>query len=84
MNDDFIRVRDNIVRTAFMMGARQLVLILGGYLFSRFTLSSDFVEAAATGLVVIGTFGYGQFKGWIEKRKAIALARSAPDGVVVK
>lgn len=82
--DEMIKVRDNIVRAALMMGARQLVLFVGGILFNRFALSGDFVEALATGLVVLGTFGYGQFKGWIEKRNAVELARSAPNGEVVK
>ena len=82
--DELIRVRDNIVRAALMMGARQIVLLLGGFLFNRFVLSGDLVEAIATGIVVLGTFAYGQLKGWRDKRKAIKLAKSAPIGVVMK
>lgn len=81
---DFITVRDNLIRAGAMMFARQAVLIVGGALFAKLSLSSDFVEAAATGLVLAATVAYGQIRGWIDKRKAVRLAERAPNAAVVK
>jgi hypothetical protein len=34
-------------------------------------------------LIFAGTLGYGQVKGWLERRKLIAVANAAPDHVAV-
>jgi len=82
--NDFITVRDNIIRAALMMGARQIVLMVAGFLFGGFALSGDMVEAIAAGLVLTATVAYGQIRGWRDKRAAIALAERAPQAGVVK
>jgi hypothetical protein len=81
---DFITVRDNLIRAAAVMGLRQMILIGGGYLFSTLYVSGDMAEAVATAIVVAITFAYGQARGWLDKRKAIELAKSSPIGAVVK
>jgi hypothetical protein len=81
---DLIEVRDDVVKSGLTVLMRQLVLGLAGWLFPYFVADGAVVQAVAVGIVFLGTLAYGQVKNWRDKRKAVALADSAPIGRVVK
>lgn len=82
--NDFITVRDNLIRAGLMMAARQIILGLSAWLFGQSVLDGGTTEAVAAALVFGATFAYGQIRGWVDKRKAVKLAERAPNAAVVK
>ena len=83
-NETLITVRDNIVTSGLTVFLRQAIITAAGYAFGDAIAGSAWPEAGAALVVLLATYGYGQLKNYRDKKDAIALAESAPIGVVVK
>lgn len=83
-NETIIAVKDNLVTSGLTVGLRQVILTAAGWAFGEAVNGSAWPEAGAALVVLAATFGYGQLKNYRDKKAALALAESAPIGVVVK
>lgn len=90
-----IEVNDGTAATLLITGVRQLALIAsGGMTMLAYARDRDLAGLAdwvqgdtfatfAIAAAGVGTFAYGQYRTWRNKRQTIKLAHAAPDRIAI-
>lgn len=80
---DQITVNESVVPGAITSLARQIGLVIGGWLVGKGYLDNDTATMLGTlGLIVLPLV-YGQVKNWMTHRKLVTLANASPDAMAI-